>query len=43
MLCLGNISKDYTIYNMKKTGLKECKIFFSVDSNPMIPTIFRYT
>ena len=23
LLCLGNISKDFTIYNMKKTGLRE--------------------
>ena len=33
-LCLGNISKDFTIDNMKKnthTGLKgNCKIFFTM-------------
>ena len=34
-LCLGNISKDFTINNMKKkTGLKGVVIFFSVDFNP---------
>ena len=32
-LCLGNISKDFTINNMKKTGLKEVVNFFSVDFN----------
>ena len=32
-LCLGNISKDFTINNMKKTGLKEVVHFFSVDFN----------
>ena len=30
-LCLGNISKDWTIDNMKKTGLKGCVYGFSVD------------
>ena len=34
-LCLGNISKDFTIINMKKkTGLKGVIKFFSVDFNP---------
>ena len=34
-LCLGNISKGFTINNMKKTGLKgSVKIFF-VDFNPI--------
>ena len=32
-LCLGNISKDFTINNMKKTELKEVVNFFSVDFN----------
>ena len=32
-LCLGNISKDFTVNNMKKTGLKEVVNFFSVDFN----------
>ena len=28
-LCLGNISKDFTIYNMKKNRIKRnCKTFF---------------
>ena len=27
-LCLGNISKDFTIHNMKKTGLKGAVNFF---------------
>ena len=44
-LCLGNISKDFTI-NMKKTGLKKSVKFFSVDFN-LIDTndnldIYRY-
>ena len=30
-LCLGNISKDWTIDNMKKTGLKGCVFDFSFD------------
>ena len=33
-LCLGNISKDFTINNMKKTGLKGIVKLFSVDFNP---------
>ena len=37
-MCLGNISKDFTINNMKKkkkkTGLKEVVKLFSVDFNP---------
>ena len=32
-LCLGNISKDFIINNMKKTGLKGIVIFFSIDFN----------
>ena len=32
-LCLGNISKDFTIENMNKTGLKVVVKFFSVDFN----------
>ena len=32
-LCLGNISKDFTINNMKKTGLGGVVNFFSVDFN----------
>ena len=30
-LCLGNISKDWSIDNIKKTGLKDCVHDFSVD------------
>ena len=33
-LCLGNISKDFTINHMKKTGLKGIVTFFSIDFNP---------
>ena len=29
--CLGNISKDWSIDNVKKTGLKGCVHDFSVD------------
>ena len=32
-LCLGNISKDFTINNMKKTGLKGSVQFLSVNFN----------
>ena len=34
-LCLGNISKYFTINNLKKTGLKGVVKFFSVDFNPI--------
>ena len=34
-LFLGNVSKDFTINNIKKTGLKGAVIFFSVDFNPI--------
>lgn len=30
-LCLGNLSKDFTVDNLKKTGLKGITNFFSVD------------
>ena len=30
-LCLGNISEDWTVDNMEKTGLNECLYDFSVD------------
>ena len=33
--CLGNISKDFTINNMKKTGVKRVTKFFSVAFNPI--------
>ena len=35
VLCLGNILKDFTINNMKKTGLKGIAKFFTVDFNPI--------
>ena len=45
-LCLGNISKDFTINNLKKTGLKGTVNFFSVDFNPVdsnnILDIYKY-
>ena len=34
-LCLGNVSKDFIINNMKKTGLQGVVNFFSVDFNPI--------
>ena len=34
-LCSSNVSRDFTINNMKKTGLKEVLIFFSVEFNPI--------
>ena len=34
-LCLGNISKDFTIDNLKKTGLKGVVKPFSIDFNPI--------
>ena len=34
-LCLGDISKDCTINNIKKIGLKGNVKFFSVDFNPI--------
>ena len=45
-LCLGNISKDFTIDNMKKTGLKGYVHVFSanyniIDTNDILD-IYRY-
>ena len=34
-LCLGNISNDFAINNMKKTGLKGSVKLFSADFNPI--------
>ena len=34
-LCLGNISKDFTINNMKKAGLGGDVKFFYIDFNPI--------
>ena len=31
LLCLGNISKDWSVDNMKKTGLQDYAYDFSVD------------
>ena len=39
-LCLGNISKDFTINHMKNTGLKGIVKLFSVDLILLILTIF---
>ena len=33
LLCLGNISKDWSVYNMKKTGFSGYIYDFSVDYN----------
>ena len=35
-LCLGNISKDFTINNMKKNKIKRNYKFFFADFNPML-------
>ena len=38
MLCLGNISEDFTLDNMKrkkKTGLNRAVKVFSIDYNPI--------
>ena len=34
-LCLGNISKDFSVDNMKKIGLNEYVYDFSVDYDPI--------
>ena len=39
-MCLGNISKEFTIYNMKKTELLGVVNFFSVILILLILTIF---
>ena len=45
-LCLGNISKDFIINKMKKTGLKRIVKNFSVDFNPIdtnnILDVYKY-
>ena len=33
LLCLGNISKDWSVYNLKKTGFSGYIYDFSVDYN----------
>ena len=35
-LCLGNISKDFSESNMKKTGLYGSVYYFSVDHNAVV-------
>ena len=35
-LCLGNISKEFSVDNMKKTGLKGYAYDFSVDYNAIV-------
>ena len=39
-LCLGNVSKDFTINNIKNRIKRSCKIFF-VDFNPIDITILQ--
>ena len=39
-LCLGNISKDVAINNVKKTILGGVVNFSSIDFDPIIVTIF---
>ena len=34
VLCLGNVSKDFTIHNLKKTRLNGSEKLISVDFNP---------
>ena len=38
-LCLGNVSKNFTANNMKKTGLNGYVYEFSVDHNVMMLVI----
>ena len=41
-LCLGNISKDWTVDNMNKPGLKGCVYDFSVDySDTAVDDVFN--
>ena len=42
-LCLGNISKDFAINNMKKIGLKGSVKFFPVDFNLIDTNDTKYT
>ena len=35
-LCLGNISKDWSVNNMKKTGFNGCVFDFSVDYDAIV-------
>ena len=38
-LCLGNISKDWSVDNMKKTGLNGYIYEFNVDYEPINPPV----
>ena len=38
-LCLGNISKDQSVYNMKRTGLNGHVYEFSVNYDPIFGDI----
>ena len=38
-LCLGNISKDQSVYNMKRTGLNGHVYEFSVNYDPILGDI----
>ena len=38
-LCLGNISKDQSVYNMKRTGLNGHFYEFSVNYDPILGDI----
>ena len=42
-LCLGNISKDWAIENMKKTGLKNCVYHFRVDYDDIAVSDIRHS
>ena len=46
LLCLGNVSKDFSVDNMKKAGLNEYVYDFSVDYDAIavddIPDIHKY-
>ena len=41
-LCLGNISKDWSVDNMKKTGIKGYVYDFSVDDDPIDVDDIKY-
>ena len=43
LLCLDNISKDFSVDNMKKTGLYLYLYDFSVDYDSTVLMIFRYS
>ena len=35
-MCFGNVSKDWSMSSMKKTGLSECGYGFSVDYDAIV-------